>query len=129
MGILETLLTYIFVSMCAASISFTVTITGIFEGMREWIYKKNDFFGKLFTCPWCFSHYVVAIIFACSYHSIPMFPIFEYRWMNVLFTLFLILTMVGYWHKMLLLGYEPVQKIKAQRLINKLKEEKLKENV
>lgn len=117
-------LTYLAITFCVASISFTVTISGIFEPLREWIYSKSKFFGQLITCPWCFGHYptfIIVFIFGIY------IPLSNYSLINYLFTCFSIIGVTGIWYKILLTAFDPVLKIKAQREINKLKEQKAKE--
>lgn len=120
---MNTWLTFLAISFCAASISFTVTISGMFESMRNWIYDRSKFFGQLITCPWCFGHYVVFIIVAILGIFIP---ISNYKIINYLFTSFTIIGVTGIWYKILLTAFDPVMKIKAQREINKMKEAKAK---
>lgn len=121
-------LVYLLLSFTAASISFTVTVSGLFESMREWIFKKSTFFGKLITCPWCFGHYVVALILiVCD--KVPRFEMSTYSWINTVITFFAIIGIMGIWLKTLILAFEPIHKMHAQREINKLKEAKLKAEI
>src|SRR5690349_3473529 len=121
---MDVFLSLIVASFVAASISFTVSVSGLFESMREWIYKNNTFLGKLITCPWCFGHYVVFFMLAIA-PGIPHLQATGNYYVDFFFTSFAIIGMMGFWHKTLILGYEPVHKMMAQRQINKLKEEKL----
>jgi len=50
----------ILLSITTASISFTVTETQIFKPLRDSI--KNPFFNKLFSCGYCFSHWIAFIL-------------------------------------------------------------------
>jgi len=50
--------TVIFLSMVCASISFTVTETKLFKPFREWTKRKSKFLGELFSCGYCFGHWV-----------------------------------------------------------------------
>jgi len=52
----------IYLSFVTASVSFTVTEMKIFQSLREWLKKKNSFFGELLSCCYCFSHWVAAIL-------------------------------------------------------------------
>ncbi len=47
----------IYLSLIAASVSFTVTETGIFQPLRDGV-KKYSFIGKLFSCGYCFGYWV-----------------------------------------------------------------------
>lgn len=48
----------IYLSLVTASLSFTITETKIFEPLREWLKKKNSFLGNLFSCGYCFGHWI-----------------------------------------------------------------------
>lgn len=54
----------IYLSIITASISFTVTETKIFKRLREWMKEKNAFFGELFSCGYCFGHWVAFALVA-----------------------------------------------------------------
>ena len=43
-----------------ATASLTITRTYIFKTPRKWFRKRGVWFDKLFTCPYCMSHYVAA---------------------------------------------------------------------
>jgi hypothetical protein len=45
-------------AMGVAVISMAVTMSSIFQPFRTWLGKKNKWLGKLFSCPYCFSHWV-----------------------------------------------------------------------
>ncbi len=52
----------IYLSLITASLSFTVTETKVFEPLREWTKSKNQFFGKLISCGYCFGHWVAFVL-------------------------------------------------------------------
>jgi hypothetical protein len=52
----------IYLSMIAASISFTVTETQILKPARNWIKQQNAFLGKLFHCGYCLGHWTAAAL-------------------------------------------------------------------
>ncbi|MCU0289370.1 MAG: DUF1360 domain-containing protein [Acidobacteria bacterium] len=54
--------TVIYLSFITASISFTVTETKIFKKLREWLKQKNTFLGELFSCGYCFGHWVAFVL-------------------------------------------------------------------
>jgi hypothetical protein len=56
--------TVIYLSFVTACISFTVTETKIFKSLREWLNKKSAFLGELFTCGYCFGHWVAFALVA-----------------------------------------------------------------
>lgn len=47
----------VMLSMTVSVISLTVTKTKVFKSLRAWVKNKSEFFGELFTCPYCFSFY------------------------------------------------------------------------
>ena len=51
-------------SVVVACISFTVSETKLFEPFRNWINKKSPFLGGLFSCGYCFGHWVAFILVA-----------------------------------------------------------------
>jgi hypothetical protein len=69
MSLGEQLLTLVILAIPVASIAWTITHEDIFSEAREWcvnnsktcstIYQRKFFY--LFTCEYCFSHYVAAI--------------------------------------------------------------------
>lgn len=54
----------IYLSIVTASISFTVTETKIFQPLREWLNTKNNFLGDLFSCGYCFGHWITFALVA-----------------------------------------------------------------
>ena len=48
----------IYLSLVAASISFTVTETKLFKPFRIWFEGKNSFFEGLLKCGYCFGHWI-----------------------------------------------------------------------
>ncbi len=54
----------LYLSFAAASISFTVTESKLFLRVREWMKKKNTFFGELLSCGYCFGHWVALALVA-----------------------------------------------------------------
>lgn len=63
-GFFEAAVLVIMLSFAVSAISMTVTKAVVFKPLREWIVEKNSWLGKLFTCPYCFSHWVAfAVVF------------------------------------------------------------------
>lgn len=54
----------IVLALAAAAISTTITKAFIFAPMRDWIFKQNEWFGELFSCPYCMSHWVGFVLVA-----------------------------------------------------------------
>lgn len=46
------------VSMAVAVVCLTVTKATVFNKVRARIGESSEFFGELFSCPYCFSHWV-----------------------------------------------------------------------
>ncbi len=55
---MENLSNILYLSAAIAAISLTVTRAVVFRWWREWVDSKNKFIGELFTCPYCFSHWL-----------------------------------------------------------------------
>jgi hypothetical protein len=68
--------TVIYLSFVTACISFTVTETKIFKPLREWLKKKSAFLGNLFSCGYCFGHWVAFFLVA-----IYKPRLFEFWWL------------------------------------------------
>jgi hypothetical protein len=44
-------------------ISVTITKSSLFESLRDWMWEKSgNFLGKLFSCPYCMSHWVALVM-------------------------------------------------------------------
>ncbi len=54
----------IYLSLVAASISFTVTETKVFKPLREWTKSKSSLLGGLTSCGYCFAHWVAFVLVA-----------------------------------------------------------------
>ncbi len=54
----------IYLSFVTASIAFTVTETKLFKPLREWLQNKIPFLGELFSCGYCFGHWVAFALVA-----------------------------------------------------------------
>jgi uncharacterized membrane protein YphA (DoxX/SURF4 family) len=50
--------TIIALSVATAVVSVTITRSKIFRGLRLFLEDKNEWLHKLFTCPYCMSHWV-----------------------------------------------------------------------
>lgn len=46
------------ISFAVASISYTISKSSIFYRFRYFIKNHSDFFGELFSCPYCLSHWI-----------------------------------------------------------------------
>jgi hypothetical protein len=106
-------------ALCCASISFTITYTGLFKPLREWLSPIHKKIEDLFHCPWCFGHWCVFILLLTS--DLPWIIISKWAVYNFLFTAFVMTAVQGLLHYVLLRAYEPVAKYLAQRKIDALK--------
>jgi hypothetical protein len=55
-----------------ATISMTVTKSTVMEPFREGIKSHSQWFGKLFSCPYCFSHWTAFVLVWLS--GVKVFP-------------------------------------------------------
>lgn len=118
----------IFVSLCAACISYTISCAGIFEPLREWVSPLHPKIEELIHCPYCLSHYVVATIMLTTSN---VKEVLIYITGNIiydfLFTLFVIVCIVALLHFVMCRAYAPVAENLGFRALRKAKE-KLKNN-
>lgn len=49
---------FVVISLAVATVSLTMTRAVISKPFRTWLKSKNKWFGELFSCPYCFSHWV-----------------------------------------------------------------------
>jgi hypothetical protein len=63
----------IFIPFATSAISLTITKSHLFSGFREWIGDRSDLLLELFSCPWCFSHWISAGIFLFAGMRLPLF--------------------------------------------------------
>ena len=103
--------TYILaVALCAASISYTISVTSIFEWLRNLI--EDHIGGKieeLIHCPYCLGHYVVLVIMFTTkglrYHLMPISGNIVY---DFLFTWFCIVCVLSLLHYFMNIAYKPI---------------------
>lgn len=106
-------------AFCCAAISFTVTVTSIFSGLRELLSKIHPKIEELVFCPWCFNHYVVIVFLLTS--EVRLVNVSNWTVYNFLFTVFVLVGLGGIIHYVLLRAYEPIHKALMQRRLDKLK--------
>lgn len=53
----EELLKIVVLSFVVSPICLTITKTKVFKPLRTFIMSKNEWLGKLFSCPYCFGHW------------------------------------------------------------------------
>lgn len=112
------------VALCAASISYTISTTNIFQWLRNLI---TDHIGgkieELIHCPYCLGHYVILVIMLTT-KSVRSYlvPITGYLVYDFLFTWFCIVCVLSLIHYFMNLAYKPIAEKEGIR--EKLKEQK-----
>jgi len=60
-------------ALATASASFTVCEMRLFAGFREWVARRNQWLGELFSCAYCLGHWIalglVAVYRARLFHA------------------------------------------------------------
>ena len=64
--IIQALLELILLALAGSAISMALTKATISKKLRDKIKSKSEFFGELFSCPYCMSHWVNAILLVLS---------------------------------------------------------------
>lgn len=121
--------TYILaVVLCAASISYTISVTSIFKWFRNLI--ENHIGGKmeeLIYCPYCLGHYIIVVIMLTTKDlknyliSITGNIIYDF-----LFTWFCIVCILSLLHYFMNLAYKPIAENEGLRVRLKLQEQRKK---
>tara|TARA_R110000851_G_scaffold87648_1_gene191051 strand:- start:18493 stop:18876 length:384 start_codon:yes stop_codon:yes gene_type:complete len=115
---------YLFGSMVAASITFTICVTSVFKSFRELVSRIHPKIEELIHCPWCLGFWVLLTLL-CMWDIKPLY-VHEHNSINLLFTLFMMYTMMGVFHYVLLRAYKPVMEHMAARA--KVKRFRAKQN-
>lgn len=58
---------FIILGLASAVVSVTVTQSYLTVEFRKWLAPRSEFFGKLFTCSYCFGHWTAALLLAWYY--------------------------------------------------------------
>ena len=125
---MDTFIQLIAVALCSTAISFTITVTSIFEWFREGVSSLGIHkLEELVFCPWCFSHYVTFTILFTS--DVEMLHVSKHNVYNSLFTWFVIQGMIGMFHYVILRTYEPIGKAMLIRKMDKIREQKQQQNL
>jgi hypothetical protein len=75
------LMQIVVLAFVVSPISLTVTKTAVFKPFREFIKSHSVWLGKLFSCPYCFSHwtsFAVVAVFQPVAVSCGFFPLIDY---------------------------------------------------
>lgn len=113
-------------SLVVACISFTITVTGIFAPLREWLGDLHEKVDHLVHCPYCFSHYVAAVYLACF--DVGLITISRLWIFNYIFSIFALVAISSLAHYVMIRAYEPIAKNTAMRKLERLKRDKAKQN-
>lgn len=116
---MENLILLTVAALVCAAISFTITVTSIFQWLRERLGSYHEKLDQLLHCPWCLGHYVIAVFLLTS--NLDLIPVSNQWIYNFLFTLFYMVCIGGLVHYVLLRAYEPVAKVAAIRKLEKMK--------
>ena len=113
------------VSLCTASISYTICYASIFKFFRELVSKIHIKVEELIHCPYCFSHYVIlAIMFTTKNITSYLIPITQNNVYNFIFTWFCIVTITSLLHYIMLLAYRPIIEYMKERFLDKYNNKK-----
>ncbi len=97
----HSVLELILISIVTASISFTITESKLFELFRNFIRRKNSFFGELVSCGYCLGHWVAfAIVIMYDFNVFNNILFIDYfftgliiAWLSAIQLLFMYLLM------------------------------------
>jgi len=92
MTLVTILLIWIILIISVEAVTEIVTSSNIFLSLREWIYLKSDFLGKLIQCGYCTSVWISAMVAWAA--PTPFHPIFGY-----FIALFAIHRLSNLWHE------------------------------
>lgn len=127
---METLSLIIIASSVVGGISFTITMSSVFLGFREWISPKSKFIEKLIHCPWCLAHWICGVMLLGSTDLVVEVSTLQGLFgtgFNFIYTLFAIIGFSGIFHYVLLRAFDPAKKAEKLREIEKKKAKKKEE--
>lgn len=104
---------YIIFGLVVGGVTFTTSVTSIMLFFRELLSKIHPKIDELVHCPWCSGFWLslLMVIFSKNKFIEP----FELDVLNIVFNAFVILSIAGLVHYVLLRSYEPVSKAMAMR--------------
>lgn len=120
------LLTYILiVSLCSASISYTISCAGIFEGLRKAVTKWGKWFEDLIHCPYCLGHYVTLLIVLITFYGkSKLIFIADWNIFDLLFVWFACVSVMSLLHFVMVRAYKPVAESETIRKFKEKLEKK-----
>jgi len=72
----QAIVALVLLGIACGMISTAVTMSKIFKGFRLWIQKRSKFLHELFSCPYCFSHWVAGAITLYAPAELIIVPIY-----------------------------------------------------
>lgn len=117
----ESLWKCIVLSLVVSSTSYTITITDIFEPIRNLLAKKSYWLGKLFSCFHCLSHWITFVLVAIYQ---PQIIPGDNSFINFAVSAFFIIQMATYFTGLVFKSIGVVLPVKAQLLAAKANEQK-----
>lgn len=87
MEILEKILLLLCMSLTVSVVSLTVTKAVVFRWLRN-LLQGNTFLHELFSCPFCFSYYVTALLLFLAPAGTNIFPgLLWFGWLLMYFSI------------------------------------------
>lgn len=105
------------VALATASMSYTITQTSIFKGLRELISKINPFFEDLVHCPWCLGHYI-SLVWLFIFHKQIIFYDVNVI-LHFIFDWFVVMGIVGLLLYILLRALAPIAESLLKRQLDR----------
>lgn len=84
--LLGTIGTLLALALATASVTLTLTRASIFRPWRYWIARKSKWLGKLFSCPYCMSHWVALVFVLLSQ---------QFYWFEDIIAVFIVVTIAA----------------------------------
>lgn len=88
----EQLATAAVLALGIAAVAMTVTMAGIFEPLRDRIEARSEWWGELFTCPYCFSHWLAFGVVAV-FQPRPL--VSPWWWVDMVASAFVLVTLAS----------------------------------
>jgi len=98
----------VFISLAVSSISMTITKAEIFAPIRNLLGRISKWLGKLFSCPYCMSHWI-ALPFIILYE--PTITSLDGGWAIFDYVLcwFAVVTLASFWSGLIFRALSPME--------------------
>ena len=111
----------IIISLFISSVSFTISVTSIFEWLRRLVSTIHPKLEELIHCPYCLSHWILFLFLAINYGKFEPVNILKEEYiMNFTVSIFAIICISAIVHYVLLRAYEPVLRMMLLKKMEKL---------